>query len=58
MKCVEASNVRVNEIEKLTKGVPALVNTIQSKLSEGSEVIKSIGCRVAQNRKDTVELES
>ena len=57
IKCIKESEVRVNEIEKLTKGVPALVDTVQSKLSEGSEEIKSIGCRVAQNRKGIDELE-
>ena len=57
MKCVKASEVWVNEIEKLTKGVPALVDTVQSKLSEGSEEMKSIGYRVNQNRKGIYELE-
>ena len=50
-------NVQVNEIKKLTKGVPALVDTVQSKLSEGSDRIKNIGCRVDQNRKGIDELE-
>ena len=57
MKCVEASNVRVDKIEGLTKGVPALVETLHSKLLKGSEEIKSIGCRVTQNRKGIDELE-
>ena len=40
MKRVEASNARVNEVESLTKGVPALVETVQAKLSESSEKLK------------------
>ena len=56
-KRVEASNVRINKVESLTKCVPELVQTVQTKLSESSEELKSIGCKVDRNKKEINELE-
>ena len=56
-KRVEASNLRIKEVESLMKCVPELVQTVQTKLSESSEKLKSIVCRVDRNKKEIDKLE-
>ena len=57
MNRVEVFDTRINEVENLTKCVPELVQTVQDKLSESSDELKNVGCRIDQNKKSIDELE-
>ena len=50
MNCVEAFDMRIKKVEKLTTAVPELVRTVDAKLSASSNELKEIGGKVNQER--------
>ena len=58
MNCVGALDTRINEVEKLTSAVPALVQTLNTKWFKSSNKLKELGSKIIQNREKIFELKN